>query len=243
MNRSERRALDRGLQRLLSKNGDQCTVCHMDFLHNSKTFYGQSAGAPAIVGLCCRSKLSVEIGSGLYLRHDYDMFTRATGARKDSPPAEELEATIERVQQGLAEVDAMAAAAQAKGGMAGTPSRVSVRNSAWKADDAAWFRAHPDRAHRLRPLVEGERDSFPNGLRAVATPGHELQVVVRQVEPGRRIRVPFARNLETPIPDAEPIIHALFDAVSKRRAAPVISVEEVAGLADRYHLGTGPPIN
>jgi len=40
------------------------------------------------------------------------------------------------------------------------------------------------------------------------------QALVRQVEPGTRLRIALCRNMEVPIPDAEPLIHAAFDLVS-----------------------------
>jgi hypothetical protein len=49
-------------------------------------------------------------------------------------------------------------------------------------------------------------------------PGHEFQVLVRQVEPGARIRLPFGRNLNVEILDNEATIHALFDLAAHARA-------------------------
>jgi hypothetical protein len=56
-------------------------------------------------------------------------------------------------------------------------------------------------------------------MRLPTPPDCELQVLVRQVEPGKRVRVGFHRLLEMPIPDDENFIHALFDLVSENRAA------------------------
>ena len=236
MNRSERRNLDRDLRQLMKKDGDRCTVCHADLPHNGRTYYGRAAGAAAIAGECCRSKLTVEVGSGLYVQGDYDVLSRTGGGGPPPGSPDEFEAAIGRIQQGVAGIDGLAASAKARAGITGRRGQVSLMDTPWKADDAAWFETRPDRAHRLRPLLKGELESFPPTAAPNALPpDHEIQVVIRQVEPGQRIRMPFGRNLATPIPDIEAVIHALFDAVSQRRgASPNISVEEVATLAKRY---------
>ena len=53
----------------------------------------------------------------------------------------------------------------------------------WKRDDAAWFTAHPRRSHRVR-------DGFPGEFER-ASGGPVDFVVVRQIQPGLRIRVSF----------------------------------------------------
>jgi hypothetical protein len=64
--------------------------------------------------------------------------------------------------------------------------------------------------------------------------------VIRQVEVGKRVRLPFVRNLEMPIPDIEEVVHAIFDIVAGRpRDANAITVGEVAELAKRYSTATG----
>ncbi len=236
MNRSERRNLDHDLRKLMMKDGDRCTVCHADLPHNGRTYYGQAAGAAVIAGECCRSKLTVEVGSGLYVQGDYDVLSSAGGGGPPPGSPDDLEAAICRIQQDVAGIDGLAASAKARAGITGRRGQVSLMDTPWKADDAAWFQAHPDRAHRLRPLLKGELESFPAAAVPTALPSdHEIQIVIRQVEPGQRIRMPFGRNLATPIPDIEAVTHALFDAVSQRRdASRNISVEEVAALAKRY---------
>jgi hypothetical protein len=47
------------------------------------------------------------------------------------------------------------------------------------------------------------------------------------------LRTAFCRNLEMPIPDIEPLMHALFDVVSASNGGAV-STEQVAELALRY---------
>jgi hypothetical protein len=43
------------------------------------------------------------------------------------------------------------------------------------AEDRAWFRRHPRRKYRRRPLIEGE---FPPSL-CVAPPGYRIEVLVQ----------------------------------------------------------------
>jgi hypothetical protein len=118
---------------------------------------------------------------------------------------------------------------------------VSAGVSPLSCDDRKWFAANPQRSHRLRPAFPGElaasRVSIP------MPSGHEVQYLVRQVEPGKRIRLPFCRDIACPIPGIEPIVHALFDIYSQGPAgAPprVVSVAEVAQLARKYAAATRP---
>jgi len=97
----------------------------------------------------------------------------------------------------------------------------------WKSDDAAWFEAHPTRLHRIRPLIGEEAASFGSISEQPMPPRHELQVLVRQIEPGQRVRSPFGRNLDTPIPDDEAALHALFDVVTNTGGGADISTGEV----------------
>jgi hypothetical protein len=72
---------------------------------------------------------------------------------------------------------------------------------------------------------------FPGGV----PPSHELQVLVRQVEPGSRIRVAFCRNLACPIPNDDAVLRATFDLNLKDgKPGAVLTVREVAGLAVKY---------
>lgn len=240
MDRGERRRLDRELQRLVKKDGDRCTACHGDFPHNSKTYYGRAGGRAAIVGDCCRLKLSVEVGTGLYVKGHYEGLKQSSGRRAASADAEQVEAAIHRLQKGVAGADAILDHARARAGISGRRGQVSFAATSWKADDAAWFKAHPQRSHRQRALLEGEADSFPPGLFEEALPvDHEIQVIIRQIEPGRRARLPFGRNLAMPIPDDEAILHALFDRVAQpERGGPAIRADDLAKLARRYGAPT-----
>ncbi len=55
--------------------------------------------------------------------------------------------------------------------------------------DRLWFEAHPHRQHRVRPYIPGEG---PPGQHDPAPRlGHGLFVVVRQLQPGVRVRLSF----------------------------------------------------
>jgi hypothetical protein len=112
---------------------------------------------------------------------------------------------------------------------------INVGENDWKADDARWFKANPARSHRLRPIFPGETFGGKR-IRSFPPFGHHEAVLVRQVEPGARIRRPYFQNDEVQIPDVEAIIHALFDLVSNHRngSDEFIGVQSVADLAMKY---------
>lgn len=238
MNREERKRLERGIQKLLKADGDNCTVCRRDFAHGDKTFYGRSAGRrPAVTGECCADQLNLSLGMGLYIDRAYDVFMGGGSGRATPQSPEELSRMVDGLQAFVGETDSMAADVARRAGLPSKSAAVYVKDTNWKADDAAWFADHADRSHRLRPLLPGEFEAMPTGRPMPEMPdNHELQVLVRQVAPGQRIRTLFGRNRAMPIPDEEPVIHALFDIMSARSAErdSVISVEELAALARRY---------
>ena len=57
----------------------------------------------------------------------------------------------------------------------------------WSVDDRRWFEANPARSHRLRRPFEGELSSLMRQPEQ-PPPHHEMQVLVRQIEPGLRAR-------------------------------------------------------
>lgn len=85
---------------------------------------------------------------------------------------------------------------------AGQAEETEKASTPWKDDDREWFAARPFRSHRLRALFSGEpmksRDQDPPDAH------HEIQVLVRQLAPGQRLRLGFWRNTECPIPILSP---------------------------------------
>src|SRR5262249_44846941 len=71
-----------------------------------------------------------------------------------------------------------------------------------------WFEQNPSRSHRVRLLLPGEADK-----EAAKTPaGLTLIVLVRQVEPGMRLKAGLWLNADLlPVPDNETIAHGLFE--------------------------------
>ncbi len=237
MNRSARRQLDRDLRKLMNTDGDRCSICLIEFLHNAKTFYGRAEGRAAVVGECCRPNLAVEVGAGFYVKGDYDVLNaRSHPGSSTEVVIDDVPGAVDRLQRAVIGIDDLADSAAKRAGIIGKPHQVSLANNHWKADDAAWFQVHTDRSHRLRPLLPGELASFPQDMISPTLPAdHEIQVVIRQIQPGQRARIPFGRNLQMPIPDIEPVIHAIFDAVSDRRGhSSIISVADVSAIAERY---------
>ena len=132
--------------------------------------------------------------------------------------------------------------------MGSDPSKrqVHVLPSLWKRDDAAWFTAHPRRSHRVR-------DGFPGEFER-ASGGPVDFVVVRQIQPGLRIRAPFTlvecgadalgmmqalamRGLN----DDEAAAHTLFDLT--RAGGRLIPTVELAELIARYAIAPGSGMN
>jgi hypothetical protein len=242
MNRAERRRIDREIKKVIQSDGDNCNICRRPFQHNEKTFYGRStAGTAVVLGECCLPRLEYGVGQGLYVGRTYDVLSGiAQPVSKKRKKPEDIEGAVDAFQTFFANVDAVADDASNRAGISTARSSVNVLPSLWKSDDAAWFAENRDRSHRLRPAFPGEAETLPSDYSdTVLPPRHEFQMLVRQVEPGQRIRTAFARNLDTPIPDIEPVIHALFDTMfSQRDPGAVISVEEVAKLAKLYVPGS-----
>lgn len=110
-----------------------------------------------------------------------------------------------------------------------------MANTPWKQDDAAWFKKHNKRSHRLRPMIEGEVATLPKEITSATIPeNHSLEILVRQIEPGARIRAVFCRNKEIKIPDQEEVIHAIFDIVAQAGVRGVIEAQEINERAKQY---------
>jgi hypothetical protein len=110
----------------------------------------------------------------------------------------------------------------------------------WKADDARWFASHPGRSHRLRQRFPGE--GFGRDIPNLDQVQVDL-VLIRQIEPGTRVRKPFMwracmPDFLTAMRDAvelcehsEAAAHALFDLPSK--TVP-INVAEIGQWIGQY---------
>lgn len=95
----------------------------------------------------------------------------------------------------------------------------SSPQSPWSTDDRQWFARNPTRAHRLRPPLPQEAEQHE--LLPTIKEGYGLRVIIRQVEPGARIRQFFYLNADLPDPSGcEFLCHALFDAVISGEELP-----------------------
>lgn len=241
MNRAERRRFEKEFATILRNDGDHCTLCRRELQHNERTFGGKTgAGTVALTTECCRSQLVVEAMTGLYTNRFPEAMPAISGKRRSKvAPQGELTNALDALQSHFSAIDDIATDARKRAGVRGTGA-VNLQASAWKADDAAWFASHPDRSHRLRPMADDEAATYPPGLVDQPMPeNHRFEVVIRQIEPGRRVRLPFGRNVSVPIPDHEAIIHALFDRIAAGGGpGRVVSVREIAEVA-KLHEGSG----
>ena len=65
------------------------------------------------------------------------------------------------------------------------PSRVvSITLGRGDSDDAEWFKRHPHRTHRIRPLISSDLPEFELAADADA-------IIVQQIRPGMRRRTPI----------------------------------------------------
>jgi hypothetical protein len=101
-------------------------------------------------------------------------------------------------------------------------------------DDAAWFEAHPHRTHHVRRPHEIELSETrpPAGTPASALPS----VIVRQVQPGFRLRMLIWSDIE--VPDTEATGHALFDLLIAQPLRRSLSSATVAAVVLKYACGS-----
>jgi hypothetical protein len=229
--RSRRALVHKRIEQIIRTDGDNCSLCRAEFRHNSRTYGGITGdGVVAITGECCASKLDTTFISGIYTTRSYVEPSRMRNGPDKELSSEQIEEAIPVHQQYYAAVDEFNDTTARRAGVPAEKMMLHLEDTAWKDDDRAWFENNPTRSHRLRRLLPGEM----RNSRGAAPPGHELQILVRQVEPGLRVRTGFFRNLEIDdIPDIEPMIHALFDLMAGRESR-MITVRELAALAMSY---------
>lgn len=238
MNRTQRRNSEKALAKLMKAGPDGCMVCGKDFDHNSKTFGGMTHQKTTVLaGECCAHTLEAVLGQGIYLKRNFDgLLAAKTAGTKKTASTTDIESAVGALQEHFKKLDTLSDTIFRQGGLTPHSTNLSVTDNPWKSDDAAWFARHPQRSHRLRPLFEGEAATLPAGITSANIPdNHRLEILVRQVQVGARIRYIFIRNTEFPIPDSEEIIHAIFDVVSQPgKQGTVISPDEIATLARKY---------
>lgn len=245
MSREDRRRFEREFKKL--PKGDNCNICGKPFPHNSKTFGGLTAdGTTVLAGECCSRRLATVMVSGLYVTQSIDLLTssRRSSTNKADVTPENVDQALTAMQSLFSDIGAHTNAVMRQAGVQRQSRGVFLGEHPWKAEDAAWFKSHPDRSHRLRPVHEGEAETVLASIpKDQIPPNHQVEILVRQVEPGKRIRASFARNMEIDIPDQEEIIHAIFDAVASAGEGTVIDLREAMERARRYTNSRTQPLN
>ncbi len=238
MDRGQRRNIERKIRKMIRQSGDNCTICGRPYKHNSRTVGGLTAdGEVALAGECCADKIVHGVTAGVFTNRNHDDLIALRGKRMGGTESssEDIGRALDSLQEGIANRDRFASDLRRRAGIQSDSGQLHLGESLWKSDDAAWFSANPTRSHRLRPLIANEGGTIARIYFDSLPPDHEVQIVVRQIEPGKRIRAPFGRNMAIPIPDNEEIIHAIFDMIFKTdRKQDVIGIREVAERANKY---------
>jgi hypothetical protein len=217
--RQQRRRVERELRKLI--HSGVCSFCGNGFPHNSHTASGFNArGNVAVAGECCINRLSEIFALGLYSERRYD-FLQPRAATTDEAlevTSEQAAGAIAAYQKVIADTDGRLDDVEQRGGGVHV-SEVSLLDHPWKGDDRDWFRQNPSRAHRIRALFPDEVDETVIG--PPPTPGCTSILLVRQVEPGTRLKTALFINADfLPLPDDEAIAHALFEVAAGREAVP-----------------------
>ena len=232
MNRAQRRRLDRQIEGLMG--GDGCSVCGATFEHNARLFGGcDGYGRPAITGDCCSEVLAQVTHAGINTKRSYDFLerTKKKDPRRSRPSsATEIISAIATCRDLIEDADQQLDGMARRAGVRG-PLRISVLDSPWKADDRVWFEQHPERSHRARLAFPGEA----NEVVARAPTGTVLLMLIRQVEPGKRVRAGFFINAGLWAPEIEAVAHVLFDIATGQQAQPRDAAERSA-LVEQYHV-------
>lgn len=245
MSRADRRRFEKEFKKI--RRTDNCTICDKPLAHNSRTFGGLTIeGTTVLAGECCAHRVASVLASGVYLARGVDALLPLvnSGAKKGNTNPPRAEDAILAIQSHFNDLDNRTTAMMRQGGIQGQPKDISLANNAWKEDDAAWFKKHPQRSHRLRPLIEGEAATLPAEITSsILPPNHQLEILVRQIQPGARVRTVFCRNTEVAIPDKEEIIHAIFDVVAQAGNRGIIDAREINERAKQYVTSSMQQLN
>ena len=217
LSRQQRRRIDRALRKLFRRN--VCSICGSSFKHNSHTAGGLDAqGNVVLAGECCIGRVAKIFAEGILQRSSVRLSvpTNTKPSTNTGPTSEQIADAIAAYQKAIAETDKVLDGVERRGGVRtsrGQPARLSVEG----ATTATGSSGTRTRSHRVRMPFPGECDA-----EAAETPaGHALIVLVRQVEPGSRIRPAVYLSVDLlPVPDDEAAAHALFEVAMQREAVP-----------------------
>jgi hypothetical protein len=219
--RQERRRVERELRKLLRR--DACSLCNAPFKHNSRTTSGlDAAGHVVWVGECCLSQVTEVFRAWLYSTRKYN-FLRADS--NIEPTNEQIAETIAVYQQFVADTDKRIDDIVRHGGGVYAGPNVFLLDHSRKDADREWFERNPSRAHRVRMPFPSEFNDVPFEKTIAGSDtcpdGHTLIVLVKQVEPGARLRGAFyLSNHLLPVPDDEAVAHALYEVAMQHEPVP-----------------------
>jgi hypothetical protein len=216
--RQQRRHFERQFRKLIKTKGDNCSLCDAEFQHNRRTFGGYDQhGEIALVGGCCAGRLREIHTAGVFSQRHYD-FLPSESANESGYGVEQIADAISALQRTIADTDADLKDVWQRGGMSLPHGPIYALNHPWKTDDRDWFEQHPERSHRARLPFPGE--VTPEEIGSVPE-GHQPLMLIRQVEPGKRIRGAFfILSQMLPVPDAESVAHALFEIATGYEPVP-----------------------
>jgi hypothetical protein len=238
------RQITQRLEKFLKQGAarEVCSICREPFGHNVRTYSGVAAGgALACVGECCVRRLEAIYFVGVFLHDKHGVYAgvggKAPGSGK-SYSVEQIAAAVARTQKNIQILDEEFGDLDAVLKRGGVPNArfTGLDDPPWKVADAEWFEQHPERSHHARLPMAGEAEAFGLDRREPPPQDHGLCMLVRQVEPGRRIRTAiFMPEPTLPVPDLEPLAHALFDIAARDAGTgrPVRKAEVMA-LCERY---------
>ena len=217
LSRQQRRRLERALTKLFERN--VCSFCGSSFPHNSPTAGGfDAAGNVVLTSECCVHRVAQIFVRGFYSNRNYD-FLRPPNTKPSTntgPTSQQIANAIALFQKAIAEADKALDGVERRGGGERAPN-VTLLDYPWKDDDRQWFERNPQRSHRARPPFPGECDEQA----AETPPGDALIMLVRQVEPGRRLRAAVFLDANLlPLPDNEAVVHGLFEAAMGHEPMP-----------------------
>jgi len=187
----------------------------IEFQHNSCTFGGYDQHGEIALVECCAARLHEIHTAGFYSHCNYDFLAGGKNTNENGYSVEQVVDAISTFRQAIAAADKDTKDISRRGGVNMSHAPVRVLDHPWKTDDRNWFEQHPERSHRARLPFAGEVKPEEMGS---PPEGHQPLMLIRQVEPDRRIRPGFfIPNQMLPVPDAEAVVHALFE-IDRTRA-------------------------
>ncbi len=236
MKRTDRRRFESEFKSILKKSGDNCSLCKVNLHHNSKTFGGLTHdGRTALAGECCKDRLVVVLREGVYLTKNFNCIPNFSDhPLKDEKTISPSQA-VKSIHSHFDNLEKISSSLMARAGIASSRHEVCVSENPWKSDDAEWFKNNPSRSHRLRKVFTGELETIPKDIVQRKVPdGYCLDMLIKQVSPGNRMRCPVWLNSAIEVPDVEEVVHAIFDAAMKRREGGEITVDEIMQMTNKY---------